>query len=1167
MLKKGKLLVGQKVEVRQLDEGLRGSWHPGVITSARGSKHCVEYDELLNQEGSSKLIEWISVVNAIGGDPGFGLHNYRGRIRPPPPPHDDDEKLLYGMCVDAMFEDAWWEGVILAGKSASEKSVFFPDEGDELRFGVEKLRVTCDWDEATGQWVPRGCWFLIELFDHNKNLLGHSVKRKKKHLAHSTSSSSSLVIKNIWFRLRMAMEFSREIPEWTCGDLGKWAPLVQEIMLQEQAGILQICGSELSLVQNAISHGEKEASKVALKDVSLKQNGTSQVEKEASKRALEVSSEKNGGSGHGMREASKRALKVSKKEPDGTSYGQRELLEIGLEISSWNNGTSNGEREPQGRSREIVRRAFESEYCPQAIKEYMVEFGEKGFKGCLFPVRERARRHLLAVGWRIKCQVTEAGKFLYYVSPNRERYYSLHTAILVCARQEQAATDSDNEGEGGLITESSIQEHGSHVEETEFGLMISLEEQSCGDLKKPRTWHKRKEIWGQASQKNDSYGDLRHSNLRSRQGCKKRRKNDATDFYSRKRRCGEPKEERLSLQHSTDGGHSKGAPRGQMSPCSGNLGVFSWMIDNKALLLRQSVCFLSEKDGHVMARGWITRKGIMCKCCKQVYSPSGFGAHAGGGSRAKQKGLSACIFLQDGRSLLQCQSELLSVFRSQSFGQLKTTPHCLSDKICSICHYGGDLILCDRCPSSFHLSCVGLEELPEGKWFCPSCRCNICGGSAFNSDFEQFMEKTIYVSLRALLGQSNPIGVGSLSVTILRSPKDDNGDLNASQTEIMIKYHSKLSDALDVLHECFNPIVESRTKTDLFSDVLFNKRIHGKKVAEMPLVGTRVQFRKQGMCRLLVHEIEKMLSRMEVEMLIVPAAPQLSETWRNSLGYTEMPHSKRSKFLGFTFLNFPDTTMFWKSLMKTKGVYKDLLDTARTSQPDTRNVSEASDTLLPSLFCGDTHASPLRVLEPMCQKLLKTPRGRPRVLKKGNKKIKDVGLDGYSNSSKAKKTTDSVQNVPCDDCHESCSHEGRMSLKSLKRGRARPLIISMRRKQVKCVASEAKETVNLIQKVPSDYSRESSFDDQETIKKPRGRPWILTQRSKKVQNGSRMDGIVAISKGEDNTRASLSHQRTIRSGHNNQLINASQPSLTENILQEFQSVKEATLMEERKITE
>ena len=42
---------------------------------------------------------------------------------------------------------------------------------------------------------------------------------------------------------------------------------------------------------------------------------------------------------------------------------------------------------------------------------------------------------------------------------------------------------------------------------------------------------------------------------------------------------------------------------------------------------------------------------------------------------------------------------------------------------CSICRNGGDLLLCDRCPKSFHLECLKLKEslIPEGNWYCPTC--------------------------------------------------------------------------------------------------------------------------------------------------------------------------------------------------------------------------------------------------------------------------------------------------------------------------------------------------------------------------------------------------------------------------------------------------------------
>jgi hypothetical protein len=43
---------------------------------------------------------------------------------------------------------------------------------------------------------------------------------------------------------------------------------------------------------------------------------------------------------------------------------------------------------------------------------------------------------------------------------------------------------------------------------------------------------------------------------------------------------------------------------------------------------------------------------------------------------------------------------------------------------CSICRTGGELLLCDNCPKSFHLECLKMKqsEIPEGDWYCPGCQ-------------------------------------------------------------------------------------------------------------------------------------------------------------------------------------------------------------------------------------------------------------------------------------------------------------------------------------------------------------------------------------------------------------------------------------------------------------
>ena len=40
---------------------------------------------------------------------------------------------------------------------------------------------------------------------------------------------------------------------------------------------------------------------------------------------------------------------------------------------------------------------------------------------------------------------------------------------------------------------------------------------------------------------------------------------------------------------------------------------------------------------------------------------------------------------------------------------------------CEVCEDGGNLILCDTCPKSFHQECIKLTIIPDGKWSCPIC--------------------------------------------------------------------------------------------------------------------------------------------------------------------------------------------------------------------------------------------------------------------------------------------------------------------------------------------------------------------------------------------------------------------------------------------------------------
>ncbi|XP_010246179.1 PREDICTED: increased DNA methylation 1-like [Nelumbo nucifera] len=402
----------------------------------------------------------------------------------------------------------------------------------------------------------------------------------------------------------------------------------------------------------------------------------------------------------------------------------------------------------------------------------------------------------------------------------------------------------------------------------------------------------------------------------------------------------------------------------------------SMLVDKGVVLSNAMVYFINRKDGRRMAEGSATRDGIRCHCCNKLFTLSAFEAHAGSTFRRP----AACIFLEDGRSLLDCQIQMITEenkmmnFIQGPNERTQRNQTCEdSDNICSVCHYGGMLLLCDGCPSAFHLSCLGLNHLPEGKWFCFSCKCTVCGQCGNKGDIELSREMTIccdqcrrkfhkeclsmerkvvrgnwfcngkcqqiFLDIHKLLRKPIPLGVDNLTWTILKSMEEDHAGF-------MTEQHKKLNIALAVMHESFESIVEPRTHRDLMEDVIFSRgsklkrldfrgfytvllergdqvvsvalvRVHDEKVAEVPLVATRLAFRRLGMCHLLMNELENKLMELGIERLVLTAAPQVVHTWTTSFGFSTMTELDRLNLLEYTFLYFQECIMCQKFLTKT----------------------------------------------------------------------------------------------------------------------------------------------------------------------------------------------------------------------------------------------------------
>ncbi|XP_074295012.1 increased DNA methylation 1-like [Silene latifolia] len=669
--------------------------------------------------------------------------------------------------------------------------------------------------------------------------------------------------------------------------------------------------------------------------------------------------------------------------------------------------------------------AFEliSKYNPKAIFRYLNSNRRNDVETT--KVRDQARMHLSAIGWSFWSKVKRGHDEWRYDSPSGKTYYSLNTACIAISKgiesnlSDSVCSDVDDDDTLLIDCDENPRNCGIFGKDGDLGddfccnavddetLLVDCEK--VGDLRDSLYYNA---VDHGKDSKNCEFvgkdGDLESRKCRekrTRHACSGsvvqededecRVSSDRMDdeyctvelksgLVSKKRKKQSARVLRSSKRVRQLGGYS-----GSKNPRT----VLSWLIENNAVVPRSKLYYLKGNSDVPLNEGRISSDGIKCNCCQKLFSLTGFQAHVTGNNICRP---AENLFLGNGKSLVSCQVELMrkkimmfdqgpavraagTGSRSKFRSLARLGSENCNDYVCSICHYGGDLICCDRCPSSFHAACLNIESVPEGDWFCPCCCCGICGDSQSDKMAEQFADDSllrchqcerqfhahckkdrVMVSgeehwfccktcemmqwgLQQLLGK--PILVGqNLTCTLIKPMQYQAEDREDYDLAAMAENYSKLSVALEVMHECFDPVKDPKTKRDLVEDVIFCRgsnlnrlnfrgfytvllerndeliavaliRIYGDKVAEMPLIGTRFQHRRLGMCRILVNEIEKTLLNLGVEKLVLPASPSVLNTW-TTFGFTPITESDRLDFLGFTFLDFHDTIMCKKLLRK-----------------------------------------------------------------------------------------------------------------------------------------------------------------------------------------------------------------------------------------------------------
>ncbi|XP_010089655.2 uncharacterized protein LOC21386349 [Morus notabilis] len=1075
-----KLIDNERVEVRSEEEGFDGSWHSGIVIAChdKGHRH-VQYDHLLAEGGSGNLVVVVRVSatldGIVSGNRSYSSHGHRGNIRPSPPPANwlQNWGLSYGMCVDALYKDAWWEGVIFDHDDGSpERMIFFPDLGDEMRLGIEKLRITQDWDELTENWTRRGMWVLLESIDEfEKNCL------------------LPVSVKQLWYDMREKKSF-KKVKDWTCKENHLWERMVLEVVdeylrfsakeLSRRLDEIQeelIDSDDFVLVDETgnrdmvIDHGTIEKDALESARPSLDVHIDYEAEMINSKAVVLFDNEMGSGRVSDNGVIAKNVGEFSGGITDESlAISQSDaFLEPGMDqlasvvncdastVNLLSDSTVSHHKDDPKRlialstmslPLEQPQQSQNPDCCPRTavfpsltedanpdhfshpVMVYLWHAREKGCKK-LPDMRSEAKKQLCAAGWEIRVNHYPRcrRKMVQYKSSTGNTYGSIMAACKGYLKEERYKSPVSSYGRAKCIN------FGGETEVFSTSNMLSFTGNDLHfqeDMVQPDTLCKKLSRESSSVAKSSKFTEFEKVKV---QGVRRKRKkrngnllNDAdrvfqTQINLHERRCrlrngskkdgkpSHPKNQNSSLlkvkkrkksQAFISSRYGKDHTRPKRVLRSSKLvqevvipdsshhnprSILSWLIDNNKVLPRAKVHYRIGKDPS-SKEGRITRYGIKCGCCRKVFGLSSFEVHAGSSCRT----LSANIVLEGDvpKSLLECQREIICESKMQSL----TTESCEAvksnwcrgenDYICSVCHYGGELLLCDQCPSSFHKSCLGLEDIPDGDWFCPCCCCGICGENKFQEE-EQTKEgsvltcsqcernyhvgcfrnrlpsqleshpmkkwfctemcEKIFFNLQELLGKSITVGEEfgeKLTWSLLKSPKADSSCANSNDIDAWMKL-SELNVALGVMHECFEPVKESRTNRDLMEDILFNRRsdlkrldfqgfytvllsrhdelisvatvrVYGQKVAEVPLVGTRLQYRRRGMCRILMNELEKTLMGLGVERLILPAIPSVLNTWTTSFGFSQMTASERLQFLDYTFLDFQDTIMCQKRL-------------------------------------------------------------------------------------------------------------------------------------------------------------------------------------------------------------------------------------------------------------
>ncbi|KAH9785814.1 PHD-type domain-containing protein [Citrus sinensis] len=574
-------------------------------------------------------------------------------------------------------------------------------------------------------------------------------------------------------------------------------------------------------------------------------------------------------------------------------------------------------------------------------------------------LRDRIVELLLAAGWKIEYRPRNGREYCdaVYVNPEGKTHWSITLAYSVLKNHyEQEGGSSDTSKTGFTFTP---------IPEDELSILKKVINKSRSDRNKKKKGKnlgtdgeivtKKKKKKGKTNSAASPHGKSQKRGIKGKPSVSEGgTSHNGMSIPARRHKLQETQQRKrcaLLVRNSVEGEESNGDG---FVAYDGKWTLLAWMIDTGTVPLNEKVQYWNQRKTRVMLQGRIARDGIRCDCCSEIFTISKFDTH----SKSKLCHPFQNLYFESGSSLLQC---ILDSWNKQDESKRKGF-HFVNfdgedpnDDTCGICGDGGDLICCDGCPSTFHQNCLDIK---------------------------------IFERLEKLLGVKHDLEGGYTWSLVHRF--DVSTDLSLSDVCQKVECNARLAVALSVMDECFLPLPDHRSGINLIHNILYNFgsvdillnsnmrsnfkrlnykgfftailerddeiisaasiRIHGKELAEMPFIGTRHMYRRQGMCRRLLTGIESALCSLNVEKLIIPAISELRETWTSVFGFQPLEVSSKQKMRNMSLLVFPGVDMLQKPMMKNqfprenmisaKGLRSSELENPRTADEVGKNSDE-----------------------------------------------------------------------------------------------------------------------------------------------------------------------------------------------------------------------------------